>query len=561
MSGTRPGAAAILRAWHAADAPGASVGANAARPRIRRRIDRPGPTALATLACAAAGAALLWAAADFPGNGPPESRRRGLMGFPRDPSMKYIQAASAPKFLSATLVAAAVLAPDAVAQNPAKQWRVQDGGNGHWYAARRWDFPKTWPEARDAAVARGGYLACVTSAAESQWLGANMTLEQPGCGLGRMGWYLGGYQDRNAADHAEPAGGWRWVSGEPWDYTAWLTNANYPGLQGGDRPNNFGGDEQYLKMSESPYAPWWDDVGTTSDQQDLCGAIIEWSADCNNDGIVDYGQCRDGSLADYDGNNVPDCCERGEACSPAPGTHAVQWRTEEGGNGHWFAVMVRTEGITWNFASSSAVSMGGHLATITSAAELGFIITTASATSNLDPTWFGPWLGGFQPEGSAEPAGNWRWITGDPWSFTAWGGGGYQPDNGCGGNEDYLHHDNFGAWNDARQDGRCNALGPIVRAVIEWSADCDSDGQVDIGQILRGEALDGNANGVPDHCEITCADVDLYANGEINGADLGIMLSEWGPAVPGSASDIDGDGQVNGVDLAFLLAFWGPCGG
>ena len=112
-----------------------------------------------------------------------------------------------------------------------------------------------------------------------------------------------------------------------------------------------------------------------------------------------------------------------------------------------------------------------------------------------------------------------------------------------------------GCWDDHNQTETPH------RGLIEWSADCDSDGQVDIGHILRGEALDGNANGVPDHCEITCADVDLYANGEINGADLGIMLSEWGPAVPGSASDIDGDGQVNGVDLAFLLVFWGPCGG
>jgi len=369
VSGVKPGADAILRAWRAADAAGTQAEARNAWPRIARRIGRPGSTALAFLACAVAGTALLWAAADFPRKGLPDSRRRGLMGLTRDPTMKSIQAAPASKFLSATLAATAMLAPDAMAQNAAKQWRVEDGGNGHWYAARRWDFPKTWPEARDAAIARGGYLACVTSAAESQWLGANMTLEQPGCGLGRMGWHLGGYQDRSAPDYSEPAGGWRWVSGEPWAFTAWLTEANYPGLQGGDRPNNFGDDEQYLKMSELPYAPWWDDVGTTSDQNDLCGAIIE------------------------------------------------------------------------------------------------------------------------------------------------------------------------------------------------WSADCDNDGQVDIGQILRGEALDANANGVPDHCEITCADADLYANGEINGADLGILLSEWGVAVPGSRSDIDGDGLVDGVDLAYVLAFWGPCGG
>ena len=43
-------------------------------------------------------------------------------------------------------------------------------------------------------------------------------------------------------------------------------------------------------------------------------AIYEWSADCNNDGIVDYGQIRAGELADANGNNIPDCCENGTAC-------------------------------------------------------------------------------------------------------------------------------------------------------------------------------------------------------------------------------------------------------
>ena len=46
----------------------------------------------------------------------------------------------------------------------------------------------------------------------------------------------------------------------------------------------------------------------------MCGAIIEWSADCNNDGIVDYGQILDGSLEDLDANGVPDCCDAGVSC-------------------------------------------------------------------------------------------------------------------------------------------------------------------------------------------------------------------------------------------------------
>ena len=37
--------------------------------------------------------------------------------------------------------------------------------------------------------------------------------------------------------------------------------------------------------------------------------IVEWSADCNGDGIVDYGQILDGSLIDADGNWIPDACE------------------------------------------------------------------------------------------------------------------------------------------------------------------------------------------------------------------------------------------------------------
>ena len=38
-------------------------------------------------------------------------------------------------------------------------------------------------------------------------------------------------------------------------------------------------------------------------------SIIEYSADCNGDGIVDYGQILDGTFNDVDGNGIPDCCD------------------------------------------------------------------------------------------------------------------------------------------------------------------------------------------------------------------------------------------------------------
>ena len=55
---------------------------------------------------------------------------------------------------------------------------------------------------------------------------------------------------------------------------------------------------------------------------------------------------------------------------------------------------------------------------------------------------------------------------------------------------------------------------------------------------------------------------DILANGIVDGADLGAMLSYWGPrtADPFSvASDIDGNGSVDGADLGALLASWGYC--
>jgi len=68
---------------------------------------------------------------------------------------------------------------------------------------------------------------------------------------------------------------------------------------------------------------------------------------------------------------------------------------------------------------------------------------------------------------------------------------------------------------------------------------------------------DINGNGVPDTCE--CLG-DLDANQIIDGGDLGILLSEWGAAEPGTAADLDADGEVGGDDLGHLMSKWGLCG-
>jgi hypothetical protein len=56
---------------------------------------------------------------------------------------------------------------------------------------------------------------------------------------------------------------------------------------------------------------------------------------------------------------------------------------------------------------------------------------------------------------------------------------------------------------------------------------------------------------------------DIFQDGLVNGADLGALLSYWGPVTSAPASalcDLDDDGVVGGGDLGILLADWGPCG-
>jgi formylglycine-generating enzyme required for sulfatase activity len=186
-------------------------------------------------------------------------------------------------------------------------------------------------------------------------------------------------------------------------------------------------------------------------------------------------------------------------------------------------------------------------------------------------------LGGFQDITASdynEPNGGWRWITGEPWNFTAWNSPSNEPNNGNGGSsEQYLLWWREGIpANDRWNDGFNNQTGSAwnIRAIIEWSADCNSDNIVDYGQIVSGQLADTNTNGIPDICE--CAthpelgacrcDGDIVTDGLVNGADLGTLLAYWGFTTSGQysqASDINDDGRVDGSDLGVLLSNWGVC--
>jgi hypothetical protein len=70
-----------------------------------------------------------------------------------------------------------------------------------------------------------------------------------------------------------------------------------------------------------------------------------------------------------------------------------------------------------------------------------------------------------------------------------------------------------------------------------------------------GDWLDLGGNTICD-----CAG-DVSGDGVVNGIDLGIILSSWGPCASGSCvtADIDDSGIVDGADLGILLGDWGSC--
>ncbi len=431
-------------------------------------------------------------------------------------------------------IGVAVLAVTGTVCAQAVQWTEAEGGNGHWYQF-------TWLQTGcidfsvDQAAQLGAHLVTVTSNEE------NMFIEPliPNYNGGYSVALLGGFR---TPDSGNPEEGWYWITGETWDFTAWSPH--------NDQPNDdWGVDEDWLTLYPSQHsgswAGWHDSSGIECDNNEGEQAwIIEWSADCNGDGIVDYGQILDGTYADDDGNGVPDCCDAGEPCD------AVQWTEAEGGNGHWYSYRLGDlNNAAW---TALAEAEGAHLVTITSEAEGVFVeaVHDAAAPQSAYHT------GGFQDTSApdyAEPDGGWRWVTGEPWQYTNWGysDGADQPDNlpdwGEGANIMGIRWQENGIWLDMSETTEWAAM-------FEWSADCNGDGIVDYGQILDGTYADDDGNGVPDCCELPGGCEDCNDNGVLDSEDLVNGTSQDCNAndIPDeceSLADCDGDGTSDVCEI------------
>ena len=135
------------------------------------------------------------------------------------------------------------------------QWKVEDGGNGHWYD---YTIEGTWQEAEDYAIAQGGHLTAINSQEENDWLYQNFFTKTPDETSNTPYWgWIGLYQEFDSPDFSEPSGGWSWSNGEPVTFTNWV-----PAITGQQEPNNQSGREHWAQMYpswNSVFAGYWND--------------------------------------------------------------------------------------------------------------------------------------------------------------------------------------------------------------------------------------------------------------------------------------------------------------
>ena len=86
--------------------------------------------------------------------------------------------------------------------------------------------------------------------------------------------------------------------------------------------------------------------------------------------------------------------------------------------------------------------------------------------------------------------------------------------------------------------------------------DCNENDILDILEILLGEAIDENNDGVLDNCQ-GCTG-DLNGDFVIGVSEILAIIDAWGPC-PNCSADIDQNGAVDIADLLYIVGNWGSC--
>ncbi len=248
---------------------------------------------------------------------------------------------------------------------------------------------------------------------------------------------------------------------------------------------------------------------------------------------------------------VADHCETGVR-------YATQWLKGAGATGHVYGALTLPVGTCFAEAQAGATAVGGTLASLASAEEATFAFDAVGSHLSL---WtrsgganVGPYLGAQRTDDS------WSWLDGTPWKYSNFSA------DPAASIETAL---TFWTSISPTEGSVASTWGTVAEcptalrpnsALVEWSADCNDDGEVDYAQILAGALTDYDSDGIPDVCDPAPCFGDIIEDGRVDAIDLAVLLSVWGTSGGDYlAADINQDGTVGAQDLSFVLASWGSC--
>ena len=158
---------------------------------------------------------------------------------------------------------AAIAAVISTSSNAAiTEWRIEDGGNGHFYDIVVTPL-QSWVESKAQAESMGGYLASIRSAEENGWLWNAFNIGGTSAYWSHIGPYPG-YDGPVFGAYRDASNVWSWVSGEEWSWS----NFNW-GSHSGEGCAQFIGGSSY-----------WDDIGVNGGNSSggNVAFIIEWNS-------------------------------------------------------------------------------------------------------------------------------------------------------------------------------------------------------------------------------------------------------------------------------------------
>lgn len=282
------------------------------------------------------------------------------------------------------------------------------------------DESMTWQEASEYCKARGGRLVTIETQEEMDFIASQLVNAKSNC------YWIGLYYDGEA-------GAWRYEDGTEAQYFNWAPN----------EPNNDRNDESYVHLFGKRYT--------------------------GGKGIKEIGQWND---ADSDGagyaNRFYELENFGLICEwdPAPASPASQIPEDAAAfAGHYYRIYQQSG--SWTDAKAFCESLGGHLATITSAEEDAFIYQWKES-EGVANVYFGLYKSAHD--------NTWRWVTEEPVGYLNWHSG--EP---SGGSEKYgMYYSGFDSnknqWNDGNWGNGTWYDDSQVAFICEWDGVSEGGG-------------------------------------------------------------------------------------